>query len=268
MKIRIYQDYVHNNGLLWQSLNHVLPDADIGFVDAFDVVHGALDISVDIFVMPGGADLWYLEKLEGAGNDAIRAYVEAGGVYFGICAGAYYACQALQWAIDDPDMAINGARPLGFIPATAVGPILSFVEGQSLRKGCWQAVVKLDLAHKAGLSDAWQALPASTSILYWAGPVFTGLPDAGHITVLGRYADLPDKPPAIVSVKVGEGLCVAAAPHPEVTAEGFANWHYPGMGSFPEARQAVSRKLEAQNCTNRDLLAGLLAHMAAHRAAS
>lgn len=42
-------------------------------------------------VIPGGRDLPYCRDLNGYINDRIIRYVKEGGVYMGICAGAYYA---------------------------------------------------------------------------------------------------------------------------------------------------------------------------------
>ena len=41
-------------------------------------------------VFPGGRDVPYLEALAGAGCARIRRYVEGGGSYLGLCAGAYF----------------------------------------------------------------------------------------------------------------------------------------------------------------------------------
>ena len=78
-----------------------------------------------MLVMPGGADLPYCRQLNGPGNELIRgaqpccwlnmpsdvgkqsqilthstmsaAYVEDGGSYLGLCAGAYYACSYVEF---------------------------------------------------------------------------------------------------------------------------------------------------------------------------
>ena len=50
-------------------------------------------------VMPGGADRPYCAALNGEGNRRIRAFVEAGGAYLGLCAGAYYASQRVEFEL-------------------------------------------------------------------------------------------------------------------------------------------------------------------------
>jgi glutamine amidotransferase-like uncharacterized protein len=250
MRIRIYQDYVHNNGLLWKTLRDIMPDADLGFIDAADIAwSGKLDSDIDIFVMPGGADLWYLEKLEGPGNAGITKYVHDGGVYLGICAGAYYACGKLAWAADQKDNAIVGDRPLGFINATAEGPVLPLLHDQKY-DACWQAVTTLTCNMPGAVGDY--------PVLYWAGPRFDG--DENEFDVLARYKGLDDEPPAIVAAKVGKGLCIASGPHVEVTATGFKSWTYPEMGSFAETRAQVAHEMARQGPTSPVLLQALLSY--------
>ena len=78
--------------------------------------------------MPGGADVPYCQALDGHGNKLIRGmqliqcqysrsrfekqltqgknwavvsadFVEAGGAYLGLCAGAYYACARIEFEL-------------------------------------------------------------------------------------------------------------------------------------------------------------------------
>src|SRR6185295_82858 len=119
MQVLVYQDYVHNNGALFRALGKHFGQQNIGFADAGDVHDGILDDKVRLFVMPGGADLFYAEKLNGAGNKAIRRWTEKGGAYLGICAGAYYGCHSLGWA-EGTQQEISGPRELGFFPGRAI----------------------------------------------------------------------------------------------------------------------------------------------------
>ena len=75
-----------------------------------------------LFVMPGGADLPFCAALNGAPNQRIRQFVERGGAYLGICAGAYYACRKIAFHAGT-EGAICGPRELGFLDALATtGP--------------------------------------------------------------------------------------------------------------------------------------------------
>lgn len=55
-----------------------------------------------LLVMPGGADLPYCRCLNGIGNQVIRRFVQQGGAYLGLCAGAYYACAAIEFEPGHP----------------------------------------------------------------------------------------------------------------------------------------------------------------------
>jgi glutamine amidotransferase-like uncharacterized protein len=81
-----------------------------------------------MFVMPGGADLPYCAALNGAPNARIRHFVEKGGVYLGICAGAYYACRELAFHAGT-EGAICGTRELSFVDAVAIGSLPELTGG-------------------------------------------------------------------------------------------------------------------------------------------
>ena len=89
---------------------------------AEDVVDGAVLTGVGTLVMPGGADLPYRAKLDGSGNARIRRFVEEGGTYLGVCAGAYYGCRSLAFHEGRNDE-VSGSRELAFVDAQAVGSL-------------------------------------------------------------------------------------------------------------------------------------------------
>src|SRR5688500_13110463 len=83
MNILIYQDYFHNHGLLYRSLCRHFGADNVEFCDAQDILGGILTDRVSLLVMPGGADLLYMERLQDKGAEAIRNWVQRGGHYFG-----------------------------------------------------------------------------------------------------------------------------------------------------------------------------------------
>ncbi|MDB5491675.1 MAG: biotin apo-protein ligase-related protein [Micavibrio sp.] len=196
--ILIYQDYVHNNGQLYHALVERYGFAVVGYCDAASIIAGILDPTVKLLVMPGGADLYYCEKLNGAGNRAIRNFVENGGSYLGICAGAYYACDRIEWARGS-DREISGSRELKLYGGLASGPITEFIQGLDQS---WLA--------SATISGA----DISTSVCYEAGPIFAE-PSAAHEKIIARYTSLPGQPPAIVESQIGKGQVILSSPHIE-----------------------------------------------------
>lgn len=197
-RILIYQDYVNNNGQLYHALVERYGYSAVGFCDAAAIIAGILDPMVKLFIMPGGADLYYCEKLNGAGNRMIRSYVENGGNYLGICAGAYYACDNIEWA-KGTDKEISGPRELKFYGGTATGPVNELIQG---------------------LNNSWLASTTistdilSTSVYYEAGPLFAE-PKAATEKVIARYGSLPGQPPAIVENQIGKGRVILSSPHIE-----------------------------------------------------
>jgi glutamine amidotransferase-like uncharacterized protein len=205
MQILIYQDYVHNNGTVHRALTEHFGAPRVGFCDANDIHKGILDENVQMLVLPGGADLFYTEKLNGSGNKAIRRWVEQGGIYLGICAGAYYACASLGWA-EGTQQEISGPRELAFFPGRAAGPVSAFIENSDVGKS-WNAATRV-------ISDGG----LDSVVHYNGGPLFEGQPE----TVLARYLDLPGQPPAAIECRIGKGKAVLCSFHPETSPESFA----------------------------------------------
>lgn len=193
--IVIYQDEgVGEFGL--KCLAEFFRDGDVWFASAEAVVDGRVLGMADLFVMPGGADLPYCKKLDGAGNDNIRAYVEDGGTYLGVCAGAYYGCEAIEFH-KGQDGEIVGERELALAPATAIGSISQFAPSYDLTLHS-AAVIALK-------GSGYQAY-------YHGGPYF----QLNGKTDILAYYDLPFVAPAIIRSKVGKGTAILSGVHFEI----------------------------------------------------
>jgi glutamine amidotransferase-like uncharacterized protein len=157
---------------------------------------------VVLFVMPGGADLPYCEKLNGLKNGRLRRWVEAGGVYLGLCAGAYYGCAKLDFA--GRDGVIAGKRELGFLKGTAVGSIsdLAPLYDFSLKS--------------AAVADLITNNGDPAAAFYHGGPFFE-FEDDPKVKVLARYASVKNEPPAIIECAAGSGRAILSGVHPEVS---------------------------------------------------
>lgn len=235
MRIAVYQDYVQNNGSLLFALQE--RDIDYRLVNADDIIAGVLG-SFDALIMPGGADLYYCEKLNGAGNAAIRAFIEQGGGYLGICAGSYYGCTQLNWNNGD----IAGTRELGLITTMAKGPVLSFMEDSDINKS-WYGAVELD----------WNGQRFKT--LYAAGPVFEN-PDAD---IIARYTALDA--PAVIGRTIGKGRVILSSPHIEVSAMHFTAGRYQHRNASHAHEMAVARSLEADGPVQKSFLNFILGQL-------
>lgn len=200
--ILIYDDLIHNHGTLYRALAAYFGAPRVGFTDARAIIDGGLTANIRLLVMPGGADLYFCEKLNGVGNAQIRAFVEAGGAYLGLCAGAYYGSAAIFWA-EDSDQPICGDRELGFFDGTATGPVYAWLE-QGRIDHSWHA------APLIAYDDGSQRL--DLRVCYEGGPVFSESP---HAQILARYSELPGAPPAIVERRIGMGRAILSSPHIE-----------------------------------------------------
>lgn len=162
---------------------------------------GSMLATVGTLVMPGGADLPYCALLNGAGNRRIREFVEAGGTYLGVCAGAYYGCRSLAFHEGWTDE-ISGPRELAFINAQAIGSL-----------GELGPFYDLTIRSASVPTIDWDGVGTFRGF-YHGGPRFAVEDD--EVTVFARFSDVRGSP-AGVQCSVGAGMAVLVAIHLEVT---------------------------------------------------
>ncbi|KAH6574069.1 hypothetical protein BASA62_002642 [Batrachochytrium salamandrivorans] len=138
--------------LLQQLRQQLSQSYDIITVDAHTLATAPWAASTALLVVPGGRDLAYMAALDPAGTAAIRRYMHGendptntkpnttagtekdstinrsacakasstptGGRYLGICAGAYFACAAVEFELGRHDYEVIGPRPLRFCPSS------------------------------------------------------------------------------------------------------------------------------------------------------
>jgi glutamine amidotransferase-like uncharacterized protein len=167
-------------------------------VTAKDILGGVLDSGeFSILVMPGGKSWKYLEELGDAGAEKIRHFVESGGGYMGICAGAYYAVAQRQ----GPDP--TAPYGIGLLNGVAY-------DGTSLKtKPFKEGMMKFD-AFVPGYRPLYH-------ILMLGGPSFHFTPEEAaskHIRVLGEFQGIHD--PAMIAFDYGKGRVFLSGPHGEI----------------------------------------------------
>lgn len=180
-------------------------------VTADDILNGVLD-KTDIFIMPGGADLPYCERLNGKGNEKIREFVERGGTYIGICAGAYYACRRIRFK--GRDYSVTGDRELGFFEGTAEGSLPFLTDGNYYSDNGAESKAMIPLKFREKIYDGY--------FYYHGGPMFIpdSIADSRH-KVIARYTD---NTPAIVKGKIGKGSYLISGVHFEIQAEVYRKY--------------------------------------------
>jgi len=200
---------------LMRAIAQQLPPAayEIRAVMADDIKHdAALFDNAVLFVMPGGADLPFCAALNGAPNKRIRQFIEGGGVYLGICAGAYYACREIAFHAGTAG-AICGSRELGFLDAVAVGSLRQLTGGVA-----YEATPRSAAAAEIRTTETLTDAPVTLYAHYHGGCRF----DLGNATsraaqVLAVYVGMADAPPAIVSSRVGKGSAILTGVHLEMS---------------------------------------------------
>lgn len=189
----IYQTY--------NTLKHIFGHAyDVIKVDANTLRTEPWEDSCRLLVIPGGRDTPYCNDLNGDINRRIKNYVYDGGLYLGLCAGAYYASSSIAFEVGTP-LEVKGPRELAFYPGECQGTMYpGFVYDSN--KGAKSIQVKL-----------MQTKEGNTVAMYYNGGGYFVEPQASPQTSV--VATYPTGEAAIVLCKVGKGWALLSAVHPE-----------------------------------------------------
>lgn len=162
---------------------------------------GVLNDDVLALFLPGvsGDRSPYRAGLRGWGNAAIRRYVARGGVYAGVCAGAYQACRSVLYAA--PWMRVpQEERPgLNFFNALAQGPIPGGACYDGPEIGSGLCAVSVSFRTEDGIERRG-------AIAYGNGPALFPCDGGDGTEIIARYDNVPGKPGAVAVKEVGDGL--------------------------------------------------------------
>ena len=213
--ITIYDDGIFNNSYIIKTLQS-LYDVSVTLCTSSMIVDGYLD-NQQLLIIPGGADLYFCEKLNGLGNQCIKDFVTNGGSYLGICAGAYYACSQLDWGCGE----IAGRRELSFYNGKATGPVHEWIENkEDTYKGSWVKAIEIETSQEQRFLSQ-----------YNGGPIFE---ETKNSDVIARYSDLENIPPAIVAGKFGNGQYILSSPHIEKFGHSLSDGLYKHLNNSYE----------------------------------
>jgi len=177
---------------------------EIKYIDSTFIINEDLS-QYRSLIIPGGADLAYCKKLNGQGNQKIKEFVQQGGTYLGICAGAYYGCSYIEFTGEG--YSIVGERELSFFSGQAKGSLTELSNGiyyneQSNSK----SVVEVFLS---------QSNKKKFYSYYHGGPEFLG---ATTEEILATYSN---NKVAAVSGSYGKGFYILTSFHFEVEADTY-----------------------------------------------
>ncbi len=250
-KILIYCDYGTND---ISSLKHSLEEyfaplkVSIGTIDAKGIVNeDCLNKNVLAFFMPGGRATPYIEKLKVQGNQKIIEYVRNGGVYFGICAGAYYASRKVFFETDIKELSIIQECGLNLIDANAIG---------TLYKELNISPYTMDFNSIAPVKVRWLKDNQSHTASYHGGPYFS--PIAGsRLQVLAEYELNGKSLPAAVMQPHGQGIAIASGLHIEDSGKSLRRILF-DLRKEKARAETVINVLEAEEPSRRALFEKLM----------
>lgn len=200
-------------------------------LNAEQIIAGNWQKEVDLIAIGGGADVPYHNKLSGKGCKSISSFVEQGGLYLGICAGAYFGCQAIQFDKDGPQEVIE-KRELGFFPGMATGPAYT------------------DPPYDATSQSSAQIPPilwfdeTVLPVYFNGGCLFVDAHLQENVSILARYIDLPKEPAAAVLCQKGKGYALLCGTHPEYDSHLLPNQkHLLSISKTLEKTQDLRKKI-------------------------
>lgn len=201
----------------------------------------------DVLIVPGGSAARFAERLGPGGLRNIRSYVEGGGGYVGICAGAFLAVSGFNPSgslnfIDCKVRTRNPGRTGDNTPGWALGQGLVKVKlTQTGKQLLW------DDSRRSHLSSADKEDDGLLSLRYSNGPVFE-TSSAHCIQVLAHFQEevSDEYTPrmagggAIIASNVGSGRVICLSPHVESTPQTVK---YMGA-SFTQMNEKLKRILQ------------------------
>jgi biotin--protein ligase len=191
-----------------------------------------------LIVFPGGRDIFFHVALDGEGTDKIRSFVENGGAYLGICAGAYFASEAIEFE-KGGSLEVCGKRSLMLYPGLAIGP------AYGNNKYRYDNLHGIEAAHVSWNDNRFHAY-------YNGGCTFVDADKYSNVQILSSYLELESEPPAIVLCHVGKGKAMLTGVHLEYGIRHlqmnnpFIDRIFPLLQKGEEIRRKVLREILQQ----------------------
>jgi len=171
------------------------------FVGPEEIRAGCLSTH-DAVIFPGGSGRRQADGLGEDGREDVRSFVQTGGIYLGICAGCFLACENFTWSLKILDAKTKsskwkrGTKRLELGLTSEASTLLGLPESGSQVK-----YVNGPVLEAAGSKD----IPDFTTLAFFRTEV------AENGTPAGIQIDSP----AILTGTFGKGRVVGISPHPE-----------------------------------------------------
>ena len=191
-----------------KNFKRLLYNSDFSWkaVEGSDIENGCLK-DYDALIVPGGSALKEARSMGREAREEVRRFVRNGGIYLGVCAGAYLSSKAKE-------------NDLGLIPVSTLDQAHWFRTQDGTD-------VKVELTDRG--MEVFGLDRKDVEILYENGPIFgPPLEDAKEsLTPLGYYRSevvaeggkrgVMLGAPAAILARYGRGTVLALSPHPEKT---------------------------------------------------
>lgn len=186
----------------WLRSFDLIKSFDIKSVGSKYIKNESWEDEAKLIIFPGGSDVPYHQLLRGEGCRKIRTFVQNGGSYLGICAGAYFGCSEVEFALKT-DFEVRQSRELGFFPGTAVGPIF--------KPFCYRS-------EKGASAARVCSKDCGEFYSYYNGGCMFSQIQADSTEVLATYQEREDAP-AVVLCRVGTGKAILSGIHIEYSSD-------------------------------------------------
>ncbi|MDJ0974946.1 MAG: BPL-N domain-containing protein [Planctomycetota bacterium] len=160
---------------------------------------GSFRKQVRCLLVPGGWAGDYVIDVDAKGAKHVRSFIDGGGGYVGVCAGAFFAASRIRWE------GIEYDYPLDLFEGPAIGPIEKVAPWPQHAL----AALKLDASHAMA-----KGLGTQRQAFYLGGPWFElKAPKGSSVEVVARYAE--GGAPAIVTFRRKRGRVFLSGVHIE-----------------------------------------------------
>uniref|UniRef100_A0A2C9L0H1 Biotin-protein ligase N-terminal domain-containing protein n=1 Tax=Biomphalaria glabrata TaxID=6526 RepID=A0A2C9L0H1_BIOGL len=241
-----------SRNMLYHSIDSVADKEKhvVSYITAQEIKEGVWDKTCQLIVFGGGYDRGFNEAVGQDGMSKIRDFVLAGGHYLGLCAGAYWACDHIEFDKTGP-LEVVGERFLKFFPGLCIGPAFPGFQYNSTigaravpvyydkvgafdtymnGGGYFLPYLKQFKSNNVGQEFSTSLNPnlvmhSRQSLSSHSTPRMGSLhgpQHKNHSTVLhnswkalGVYSSLENKPAAVVSCQMGKGTAILSGVHLE-----------------------------------------------------
>jgi len=205
----------------------------VRFFDEAAIADGALD-AIDVLFISGGDTFAIAEGLGSTGAAQLEAFITAGGVYIGSCAGAYLPLKSSLYPLNQFNLATSRITNLTKnLPAPK-----QMAEKFCTEYGCRYVFHPVREEVRVKIAGGFSCAGQELSVPLYGGPAMTVSDD---IEVLAYYAGFTDKTEflvdrevaeqtlignvAIARKRLGQGVIYLLGPH-------FEHPHYPEANSI------------------------------------